>query len=129
MEPTLILLVAVLFVIIIVFFLAMPSIKLKQEEYAKTGKYPKGHFMGIGIALGIPLGMPIGLALGNIALGPALGLPIGVAIGAAMEKKNQDKIRPMTEAELKLKKRATIAGVLVALVGLLAFVFTFFYLR
>ena len=30
-------------------------------------RYPKRHFIGLGIASGMFLGMPIGFALGNIA--------------------------------------------------------------
>ncbi|MBD3311114.1 MAG: hypothetical protein GF349_01290 [Candidatus Magasanikbacteria bacterium] len=80
-------------------------------------KYPKGHFIGQGLAIGIPIGIPIGLALGNIALGPAIGVGIGILLGIGLEKKYQKegKIRPRDESEKKLQKRNLIA-VVVALI-------------
>ena len=50
-------------------------------------RYPKGHFVGLGISFGIPLGIPVGLVLGNIGLGPAIGAVFGLIIGYIMEKK------------------------------------------
>ena len=82
-------------------------------------QYPKGHFVGIGLAIGIPIGMPIGLALGNIALGPALGLPIGLGLGAVLEKIYNKNPRELTEKEKIKRKRITLIGIFV---GLLLFI-------
>lgn len=68
-------------------------------------RYPKGHFIGLGVAIGIPLGMPIGFALGNIALGPAIGAALGVPIGIVLEKKKNPNPRPLTPEEEIIKKR------------------------
>lgn len=84
----------------------------------KTKKYPKGHFVGYGLALGIPLGIPVGLALGNIAIGPAIGLVIGLALGSYFEKKYEKagKIRPLTKEEKRIQKRNKlwVLGILIA---------------
>ena len=85
-------------------------------------RYPKGHFIGIGLAIGIPLGVPIGLALGNIAIGPAMGVPIGLLIGSAMEKMfNKNPIELSDKEKAKQKKLLWItasAGLIVLIIGL-----------
>ena len=119
--------VPIIFIIIIlVAIAAIPAFKIKQEEFKRTGKRPKGHFMGMGIALGIPLGIPIGLALGNIAFGPAIGVAIGTAIGAFLEQKHKDELRPLTEKEKEVQKRAALIGAGILVLGLLMFSLTFF---
>ena len=86
----------------------------------KQKRYPKGHFMGIGIALGVPLGVPIWLSTGNPGMIGA-GIAIGVAIGAAMEGKYNKNPRPLTAREKKNKKRALLLGILLLITGALAF--------
>jgi hypothetical protein len=113
-------------IIVLVGIAAIPAFKIKQEEFKRTGKHPKGHYMGLGIALGIPLGIPIGVAMGNISIGPALGVVFGVAIGAALEKKHENELRPLTEKEKELQRRAVLMGAGLLVLGLAAFVFTFF---
>jgi len=79
---------------------------------SKEKKYPKGHFVGIGLAIGIPFGIPIGLVLGNIALGPAIGLPLGLVLGAILEKKyNQNPIE-ISEKEIKKRNKFVWIGLL-----------------
>jgi flagellar basal body-associated protein FliL len=99
-------------IMIIVFLLLIVGIgiafyafKANKEAFEKTGKHPKGHYMGIGMAIGIPLGIPIGVALGNVALGPALGIPMGVALGSALEKQHADELRPLTKEEEEKRKK------------------------
>ncbi len=104
--------------------LAIPAFKVKQEEFKKTGKHPKGHYMGLGIALGLPIGIPIGVALGNIALGPAIGVAIGCAIGAGLEKKHEHELRPMTDREKEMQKRAIYFGLAIFLIGIAVFFIT-----
>ncbi len=87
----------------------------------KDGKYPKGHYMGIGMAMGIPLGIPIGLALGNISLGPAIGAGFGLVFGAALEEKYKDKLRPLTEEEKENKKKLMLITIGILLLGALVF--------
>jgi hypothetical protein len=99
----------------------------------KKKTYPKGHWMGIGIALGLPIGMAMffiaGMLTGEMssmfALGPAIGVSMGVAIGAALEEKYKGQIRELTPQEKKRQQRLVLAGLVIlvigALVGLLAF--------
>lgn len=103
--------------------IASSVFKVQRQEFKRTGKHPKGHYMGVGIAIGIPLGIPFGIAIGNIGLGPALGIPIGVAIGAALEKKNAEKLRPFTEKEehMQYKLIAFLTGTLLLGIILLFF--------
>ncbi|KXS44590.1 MAG: hypothetical protein AWU59_406 [Methanolobus sp. T82-4] len=83
-------------------------------------RYPKGHFMAVGIAIGLPLGIPIGLLLGMIAIGPAIGVALGVAIGTYLEKKyNPDPLPVSPEDESKRKKIILVLGV-IFLLGVLA---------
>lgn len=68
-------------------------------------RYPKGHFMAIGMVIGLPLGIPIGIVLGMIAIGPAIGLALGVAIGTILEKRYNPQPLPMSaEQETQRKK-------------------------
>jgi hypothetical protein len=111
----------ILALIVLIAVTAIPIIRKNRKEYRRTGKYPKGHYIGLGVALGIAVGLPIGIAMDNIALGPAIGLPIGLAIGAAWEKEHKDELRPLTEREEKLQQRV-IAGLAVLLIaGIAAF--------
>jgi len=95
---------------------------------AMAGKYPQGHWMGIGMALGIPIGYLPALLMGIliddmasfVALGPAMGCGIGVAIGAALEQKYKDRIRPLTEQEKQTRRWATFIGLLLVGLGVLA---------
>jgi heme/copper-type cytochrome/quinol oxidase subunit 2 len=56
-------------------------------------------------------GFPIGLAVG---LGG--GMVIGISIGIAIERQKQ---RPMTPEEEKRRKRLTIAGIAITLLGVI----------
>ena len=92
-------------------------------------RYPKGHFIGMGLAIGIPIGVPIGLALGNIALGPAMGLPLGLGLGIAMEKKyNKNPIELKEEEKIK-KKRMSLIGILIGLIFFIGIVLVYFFTK
>jgi hypothetical protein len=86
-----------------------------KRAHMVDGRYPKGHFLGVGMALGIPLGIPLGLVFGNMALGLPMGIPFGIAIGAALERANSEKIRPLTRGEKRMRNRllAAITGIIV----------------
>ena len=114
--------VAIFVILIFVGVLAAIIGKQRRKEIKKTGKYPEGYFLSMGIALGLPLGFPIGLAMDNIALGPGFGMAIGVAIGAALESKykKQGKIRPLTKQEKKNRKMAVIIGGILVVLGVIA---------
>jgi hypothetical protein len=74
------------------------------------GKRPQGYWVSIGISLGIMFGVAIGLALEDLAIG----------IGAALEQKNKDDIRPLTEQEKKRRSLGILIGLatLFLLIGL-----------
>jgi flagellar basal body-associated protein FliL len=105
------LIMIIVFLLLIVgIVIAFYTFKANKEAFEKTGKHPKGHYMGMGMAIGIPLGIPIGLAMGNLALGPAIGVSIGVAIGAALEKQHEDELRPLTKEEEEKRKKLLWIG-------------------
>ncbi|WP_319508769.1 hypothetical protein [uncultured Methanolobus sp.] len=85
-------------------------------------RYPKGHFIAVGMVIGIPLGIPIGLLLGMIAIGPAIGVAIGVGIGTYLEKKYNPNPLPMTVEEEKQRKKILLALGGIFLLGILAFI-------
>ncbi|MFH1286806.1 MAG: Gmad2 immunoglobulin-like domain-containing protein [Candidatus Magasanikbacteria bacterium] len=113
----------ILAMIIIIGIVSIPAFKIKQEEFKRTGKHPKGHYMSLGIAIGIAIGIPFGIAIGNIALGPALGLPIGVALGASLEKKHEKDLRSMTKKEIDLKKKMMLVLLGLFILGIVVFFF------
>ncbi|MBU0757346.1 MAG: hypothetical protein KKF44_04720 [Nanoarchaeota archaeon] len=121
--------IAILCLLIIGVILAVPAFKLKAKMYKKTGKYPKGHYMGQGITIGMPIGIAFGLAMDNIALGPAIGAAIGVAIGAGLEEKNKDMLRALTKEEEKMKQRKMYFLLAILLLGMAVFVATFFFVK
>ena len=92
-------------------------------------QYPKGHFIGMGLAIGIPIGVPIGLALGNIALGPAIGLPIGLGLGAAMERKYNKNPIELTEKEKTKREEMSFIGIPVGLAVFVGIVLAYFLAR
>lgn len=100
-------------------------------------KFPEGHFVGMWIGIGMAMFAGVGVALstaldspGLIGIGPALGVGFGAAIGQAVEKKKmaEGKVRPLTDAERKRRKRSTAIGVAVLAVGIVA-LFSLFLLR
>jgi len=88
-------------------------------------KYPEGYFVGIGAALGIPFGIPLAISTGNPGL-IGTGIPIGLAIGIALEDKNrkEGKIRPLTKDEKRKRRVAVIIGVVLLILGIIAFLLT-----
>lgn len=120
--------IAIAALVVALLIMAAPIIKKRQEQIRKTGKYPEGYWVGIGMAIGLSLGMPLGIATGNIALGPGMGLPIGLAIGAAKEAKykKEGKIRPLTKEEKEDQKKIvkiTVGSLVVGVVAALVTVF------
>jgi preprotein translocase subunit YajC len=109
--------VTVFILLVVCAVIAFVAIKEKRKEFKRTGKYPEGHYIGLGLALGMAIGMPLGLAMDNIALGPGMGLPIGLAIGVALEKKHKAELRPLTENEKKAKRIAALGGIIALVIG------------
>lgn len=87
--------------------------------------HPKGHWMSVGISFGLLFGMIAGIALGvafddvslGITIGPGMGIALGVAIGAALEEKYKDRVRPLTEEEIRVQRWAVYGGIVVLLIG------------
>lgn len=99
-------------------------------------KYPKGHFMnlylGWGIAICAGIGIPLSVITKNFAfigLGPAIGVAVGAALGQSMENKYEQKglIRPLSQEEIKLKKRSQRFSFILLLTGLLLFLLLIFF--
>ncbi|MBU1164200.1 hypothetical protein KKA15_01385 [Patescibacteria group bacterium] len=120
MQPIFWMIIIIAVLVVIIGIIAIITSKPSREEYKRTGKHPKGHYIGMGMAFGIALGMPFGVALDNIAFGPGLGLPIGLAIGMAMEQKYKDKLRELTPVEKKMKKIAVLSAFSFLIVGMIA---------
>jgi hypothetical protein len=97
---------------------------------ANEKKYPKGHWMGIGIAIGIPIGTALffiaDLLTGEFGsmffLGPGVGVAIGVSIGAALEEryKKRGQIRELTLQEEKRRRKLVNIGLLILVLGAVA---------
>ena len=82
-------------------------------------RYPKGHFIGIGMAIFSGLGIPLWLVTDNPGLIGA-GTVIGLAIGAALEQKYNKNPRELTPEELRMRKIALWAGFLILVLGAIA---------
>jgi len=129
MRYTIIIILIVLLAIGIAF--TIPLARMKRKEFKKTGKYPQGHYLGLGIALGLPLGYFVAFLLGRLlskdvlffSLGPSLGAGVGIVTGSILEKKNKDKLRPLTEKEQKLKNASIIIMLGLLLLGVVSFLF------
>lgn len=100
-----------------------------QEEYDRTGKRPKGYYMGQGIAIGLAIGVGVGVALDNLALGPAIGLAIGTAMGASLEQRHADELRPRTAREEKTQRWMTAGLVVALLIGIAALLAVWLFAR
>lgn len=89
--------------------------------------HPQGYWIGIGISIGAGFGVALGLVFDNLGLGIAMGAGMGVAIGSALEQRNKDRIRPLTEQEKQAQKWGLALGVLLLLVfaGLFAVLLIF----
>jgi hypothetical protein len=85
-------------------------------------RYPKGHFVAVGMIMGLPLGIPIGIAIGMFAIGPAIGIALGVGIGWYLEKKYNPEPLPLApEDEDQRNKMLLVLGG-VFLLGIVAFI-------
>jgi polyferredoxin len=98
------------------------ALKLKKEEYKRTGKYPRGHYMGQGLAIGIAIGIPIAFILNNIFYGYMAGLVIGTILGTRNEKKHENELRPLTPKERELRKKMVLIFGALFILGIIMFV-------
>ncbi|WMW24150.1 hypothetical protein RE474_08575 [Methanolobus sediminis] len=116
--PMIIILVILLAGLVMSYF----AFKLKKEEYKRTGKYPRGHYMGYGLAAGIAIAIPIALLLNNIFLGYMIGLVIGTIIGNHYENKHEHELRPLTPKERELRKKIVLIFGALLILGIIMFV-------
>ena len=125
--PWIALIVFVLLIVVVI--IALFTLKIRREEYEKTGKHPKGHYIGLGIALGMLPGYLIAFFIGwmlgttavMVSLGPALGLGIGLTFGSIWEKKHEKELRPLTEKELKIRNQSILLLSGLVVLGVLVF--------
>jgi hypothetical protein len=116
------------FVMIIILVLLLAGLvmsyfafKLKREEYRNTGKYPRGHYMGQGLAIGIAIGIPIAIALDSIFAGYMVGLVIGTIMGSHFERKHEHELRPLTQKERELRKKTIMIFAALFAIGVIVF--------
>nr|WP_321496599.1 hypothetical protein [uncultured Methanolobus sp.] len=117
-----ILMIMVLVILLTGLVMSYFAFKLKREEYKSTGKYPRGHYMGQGLAIGIAIGIPVALVLNNIFLGYMIGLVIGTILGSRNEKKHENELRPLTPKERELRKKMVLVFGALFILGIIMFV-------
>ena len=93
-------------------------------------KHPKGYWVGIGISIGIAIGAGLGPIFDNFGVGIGIGVAIGAGIGTALEQRNKDNLRPLTEQEkLRQNRSITIGLALTAILGALLIILYFLQAR
>ena len=107
---------------------------LKDKEFKKTGKYPVGHYMEVGMVIGMPIGFILSFFISRITytfslfptLGPIFGAGFGIAIGSALEQAHVKELRILTKHEEKIKfwKMLVLSGIL--LIGVIALLLIYF---
>jgi len=117
MQPF-ILIAIVVIGLIVVGLLIVFAIWARRSQ-AKTSLdddlHPQGYWISIGMSIGVGFGVALGLVFDNLALGIAIGAGFGVAIGAALEQRNKDKLRSLTEQEINLQRWGLGVGLLMLL--------------
>ncbi|WP_445476283.1 hypothetical protein ACT9XH_06160 [Methanococcoides methylutens] len=125
--------IAVLTLLIVILL----GIGVKKNSDADQGSvmYPKGYWLGRGIALGLLLGVPLGLIVGfvtgnlglGIALGPVSGMGFGSIAGSIFEKKHKNNIRALTDDEKRLQRMLLVFVISFLVLGF-SVLFALFYL-
>jgi hypothetical protein len=121
--PPFILISLIVFALLVVGLLVFAALSIRKNDLGPEieDKYPQGYRVGTGMSIGLGLGVALGLVFDNLALGIAIGAGFGIAIGTALEQKNKDKIRPMTEQEKKVQRWGVIVGIVMLLIGVAVF--------
>ena len=126
MQPFILISILV-FALIVVGILIVAAIALRKSNAdIVTGDqelHPRGYWISIGISIGAGFGVALGLVFDNLALGIAIGAMIGVSIGGALEQKNKEKFRSLSEQEQKIQKWGVALGLLMLLLFAGVFVF------
>lgn len=87
-------------------------------------RHPKGYWMSVG--LGIAIGAALGPVLDNFGTGIGSGIAIGAGLGTALEQRNKDNLRPLTEDEKRTQKRGIIAGMVILFILAVLFIINHF---
>jgi len=113
------------FIVLVALFFAAIAMRKSQTETIQNDQelHPRGYWVSLGISIGAGFGVAMGLVFDNLALGIAMGAGFGVAIGSALEQKNKDNFRPLSEQELKIQKWGVALGLLMLLLFAGIFVF------
>ena len=128
MQPYLIVSILVLIMVIVVALIVIAASMKKanvKTDLANRERRPRGYWVGSGMSIGVGFGVALGLVMDNLALGIAMGAVIGLAFGAALEQRNKEVLRPLSEQEERLQRWGVAAGLLVLLilVGVFAYLF------
>jgi hypothetical protein len=127
MQPFILISILV-FALIVVGALVLAAIAIRKPStetiQGNQELHPRGYWVSLGISIGAGFGVALGLAFDNLALGIAIGAAIGASIGGALEQKNKDNFRPLSEQELKIQKWGVALGLLMLLffVGIFVFI-------
>lgn len=117
--PPFILISILVFGLIVLVALVVAAIAMRksQTETSQDDQelHPRGYWVSLGISIGAGFGVALGLVFDNLALGIAIGAAIGVSIGGALEQKNKDQFRPLSEQEQKIQKWGVALGLLMLL--------------
>jgi len=115
------------FVLIVIVALIIVAIALRRSRAGDiTGNQAQqlqGYWISIGMSIGAGFGVALGLVFDNLAIGIAVGTGFGLTIGSALEQRNKDKTRPLTEKERRLQIWGLGLGLLVLFVVVGLFVF------
>jgi len=118
MQPFILISILV-FALIVVVALIVAAIAMRKSSVNSIQSdqelHPRGYWISVGISIGAGFGVALGLVFDNLALGIAIGVAIGVSIVGALEQKNKDKFRPLSEQEQKMQKWGVALGLLILL--------------
>lgn len=118
MQPFILISILVFALIVVVALIIIAAAMNKSNRNifpADDEMHPQGYWTGVGISIGAGFGVALGLLFDNLALGIAIGAGFGVSIGAALEQRNKDEVRPLTEQEKTQQKWGVTLGILMLL--------------
>lgn len=113
----------ILVLLILIALAAIPAYRIKQEEFKRTGKHPRGFYKGKGMAYWIVIWMAIWLTMDNIAIGVGIWVAIWAIIWAKLEKQHESELRPLTQREENLNKWRIIWSMVLLIIWISVFFF------